>query len=96
MKTRDEYVTKLKDRLDLWNARVAKWEEASNAAKSKQLAEYRAQRDKALYNLKLLENASASAWSDIAKGADEAWDRMQEAYDKARVHFEKSGTAART
>jgi hypothetical protein len=95
MKSRDQYVAKLKERLDLWNARAAKWEEATSAAKSKQLAEYRAQRDKALYNLKLLENASVDAWADIAKGTDEAWDLMQGAFDKARVHFEKSGTAAR-
>ena len=96
MKNRDEYVAKLKERLDQWNAEAAKWEKRANSLKSQQLAEYRAQRDKALYNLKLLEGASASAWTDLTKGADEAWDRMQAAFDKARVHFEKSNTAPRS
>jgi hypothetical protein len=94
MKNRDEYVAQLKARLDKWNAEAAKWEARANAVKSQQLVEYRAQRDKALYNLKLLEGASASAWTDIAQGADEAWDRMQAAFDKARVHFEKSNKAS--
>ena len=70
MKTRDEYVAKLKERLDLWNARIAQFEKTAGAAQSKQLNEYRAQREKALYNLKLIENASAAAWQDLAKGAD--------------------------
>lgn len=96
MKTRDEYVAGLKTRLDRWNAQAAQWEKAADALKSKQLADYRAQRDKALYNLKLIEGASASAWTDLAQGADEAWDRMQDAFDKARVHFEKSGAKNRT
>lgn len=96
MNNRDEYVAKLKERLDKWNAEAAKWEVRASSVKSQQLIEYRAQRDKALYNLKLLEGASASAWTDLAKGADEAWDRMQAAFDKARVHFEKSNTAARS
>lgn len=95
MKTRDAYVAKLKERLDAWNARVAQFEKAAGAAQSRQLDEYRAQREKALYNLKLIENASAAAWSDVAKGADEAWDRMQVAFDQARRHFEKSAPAAK-
>ena len=90
MKSRDQYVNDLKTRLDKWNAAAAQWEKQADALKSKQLGEYRDQRDKALYNLKLLENASNNAWTDLAQGADEAWARMQEAFEKARTHFEKS------
>lgn len=88
MKSRDQYVKDLKGQLDRWNVAAAKWEKQADALKSKQLADYRSQRDKALYNLKLLENASAHAWTDLAQGADEAWARMQEAFEKARTHFE--------
>lgn len=98
MTTRDEYVSKLKGQLDRWNADMAKWEVQAKAAQAdakkrfeEQLNLVRAQREKALYNLKLLEGASNAAWSDFTRGADEAWDRMRAAIDKARTHFDKKG-----
>ena len=96
MKTRDEYVAKLKQQLDEWNAQVDKWEAQAKGAKQavkerseKELAVLKAQRELALYNLKLLEAASATAWTEVRKGADEAWARMQSALVGARTHFEK-------
>lgn len=96
MKTRDEYVAKLKTQLDRWNADVAKWEAQAGAAKAdakkryaKQLEIVRAQQEVARYNLRLVEDASATAWTDLSKGADEAWAKMREAIAKARSHFEK-------
>lgn len=97
MKTREDYVKHLKDQLDRWNADVTKWEAQVKSAKADMKARYekdlegvRAQREKALYQLKLLEKASATAWADFTKGADEAWDRMRKAVDQARTHFEKT------
>jgi hypothetical protein len=90
MKTRDEYVAKLKTRLDQWNAEAARWEAQAKATKERQLEAYNLRRDEALYQLKLLENASASAWQEMSKGADAAWERLQDAASKARTHFEKS------
>jgi hypothetical protein len=97
MKTRDEYVAKLKTQLDRWNADVTKWEAQAKSAQADmrkryatQLEEVREHREAALYNLKLIENASAAAWQDFTRGADEAWERMHEAVKKARTHFEKN------
>ena len=94
--TREEYVAKLKEQLDRWNADVTRWEEQARAAQqdmkeryAKELDVLKAQRELARYNLKLLESASASAWSDLRKGADEAWDRMQSAVKSASSWFEK-------
>jgi hypothetical protein len=42
-----------------------------------------------LYHVKLLQSASAGAWEDLMRGADQAWKGMQEAFDRARSHFEK-------
>jgi hypothetical protein len=96
MKSREEYVSKLKTQLDRWNADVAKWEAQSQAAKAdmkkryeKQLEVLRAQQESARYNLRLVEDASATAWADLSKGADEAWAKMREAVASARSHFEK-------
>jgi hypothetical protein len=96
MTTRDEYVSRLKGQLDRWNADMGKWEAQARGAQAEarkryeeQLVALREQREKALYNLKLLEGASNAAWSDFTRGADEAWERMRAAIDKARTHFEK-------
>ena len=96
MKTRDEYVAKLKEQLDQWNVDVDKWEAQAKSAKQalkerseKELAVLKAQRELAMYNLKLLEGASANAFTELRKGADDAWKRMQTALADARTHFEK-------
>jgi hypothetical protein len=97
MKTREEYVKHLKDQLDRWNSDVTKMGSAGQVrprghegALRKELVGIRAQQEKARYNLTLLEKASATAWGDFTKGADDAWDRMRQAIDQARSHFEKS------
>ncbi|HET7402430.1 MAG TPA: hypothetical protein VFJ62_11625 [Usitatibacter sp.] len=96
MLSRDEYVLKLKGQLDRWNADLAAWEARARAAQAdakqrfdEQLVLLHDQREKVLYNLKLLENASAAAWQDFSRGADQAWVAMGQAVDKARAHFEK-------
>jgi uncharacterized coiled-coil DUF342 family protein len=96
MANRDEYVQKLKAQIDQWNAQAARWEAQMREAQghlrqeySQQLEQVRSRRDEMLYQLKLLQSASAGAWEDLARGADQAWKGMQEALDRARTHFEK-------
>lgn len=96
MKNRDEYVAKLKAQLREWNADLGRWEAQAKSAteglkerSQKELEVLKAQRELAMYNLKLLEGASANAWSELRKGADDAWERMQAALSSARTHFEK-------
>ena len=96
MINRDEYVQKLKKKLDEWNAEAARWEQKTRDAQAtmkteaeKQLSVLNSRRDDALYQMKLLQNASADAWRDMVGGADRAWKELQEAIDRARSHFEK-------
>jgi len=93
---RDEYVQKLKTQLDQWNAEVSKWEAKAKESQAQAKAEYekqlgnvRGKRDEAMYQMKLLQNASMDAWQDMMRGADDAWKNMQEAFNRARSHFEK-------
>ena len=93
---KDEYVEKLKSQLDQWNVETRKWEEKARTAQAgmkveyeKQLAALSARREEALYQMRLLQGASTEAWKDLATGADAAWKQMQEAFGKAREHFEK-------
>ena len=96
MMNRDEYVQKMKDQLDKWNAEAAQWEAKAKDAQASMKAEYEKQlsmlnsrRDEAMYQLKLLQGASTDAWQDMMKGADQAVKSMQEAFIRARSHFEK-------
>lgn len=96
MINRDEYMQKLKAQLDEWNAEARKWEAKAKEAQShmkaeyeKQLAALNARRDEALEQMKRLQGASADAWQDVMRGADEAWKNMHDAFNKARSHFEK-------
>ena len=96
MTNRDEYVQKLKAQIDQWNAQAARWEaqmkEAQGRARqeySQQLDQIKSRRDEMLYQMKLLQSASVGAWEDLMRGADQAWKGMQEAFDRARSHFEK-------
>jgi lipid II:glycine glycyltransferase (peptidoglycan interpeptide bridge formation enzyme) len=96
MISRDEYVQKLKSQIEQWNAEAARWEAKAKAAQAgmqaeyaKQLEQYRGKRDAALAELRRVQNASADAWKDMMRGADAAFKSMQDAFDKARRHFDK-------
>jgi len=94
MTNRDEYVEKLKAQLDLWDSQTATWEAAAREATAdarieleKQVGIMRSRVDDLVYRMELLKGASADAWQEIARGADEASKTMQDAFDKARFHF---------
>ena len=96
MADRDDYVEKLKSQLDHWNAETAKWEAQAKAAQAsmraeyeKQLAAFRQKRDQAIEQLSKVQSASGDAWKELARGADEAWARMREAFEKAHSQFKK-------
>lgn len=96
MDKRDEYVQKLKGQLDTWNAEVAKWEakttEAQASARAeyeKQLTEFRRHRDQAVEQLRQVQTATGNAWLELTRGADEAWAKMRESFEKASSHFKK-------
>ncbi len=93
---RDEYVQKLKSQLDQWNAEAKKWEAKAHEAQAtvkqeaeKQLNTLNSRRDEAMYQLKLLQNASTDAWQDMMRGTDQALKNMQEAFSRAKSHFDK-------
>jgi len=96
MAKRDEFVDALKAQIDRWNSDLARCEKEAAGARAdlrkkyeEQIATAKAQREKALYQLKLLEGASAAAWSDLSRGAEEAAKRFREAVAEASEHFAK-------
>ena len=96
MSNRDEYVAKLKAQLDQWNAEIAKWEAKARAAQAemrldaeKQLDAYRRQRDEAVEHMRKMQAASGEAWRDLMHGAEDAWAKVREAFERASSHFNK-------
>lgn len=96
MSQRDEYLSKLKAQLDQWNAEVTLWEAKAKGAQAdarieydKQLETFRRQRDQALEQMRKVQVATGDAWIDLVRGADDAWAKMKEAFEKANSHFRK-------
>jgi uncharacterized membrane protein YqiK len=96
MDKRDLYIEKLKAQLDEWNAEVAKWEAKTRGAKAdmrieyeKQLETFRRQRDRGLEHMRKVQAATGDAWIELMRGADDAWAKMREAFEKAQSHFRK-------
>lgn len=93
---RDEYVQKLKTQLDEWNAEAAKWEAKAKAAQDdvktgyeRQLALFHQRRDEGVHKMKEIQAAGSDAWMEMTRGADDAWKRMQDAFNQARSKFGK-------
>jgi len=89
---RDEYVRKLKEQIDQWNAQVAEWEAMSEEVKNKylqQLDEVQVRREEAMQELKRVQGASADAWTQMMSGADTAFKEMREAFERAAKAFGK-------
>jgi ribonuclease HII len=89
---RDEYVRKLKEQIDQWNAQMAKWQAMSEEVKNKylqQLDEVQVRREEAMQELKRIQGASADAWSQMMSGADTAFKEMRDAFERAAKAFGK-------
>ena len=96
MDKREQYIEKLKAQLDEWNAEVAKWEAKTRGAQAdmrieyeKQLETFRRRRDQGLEQMHKVQATTGEAWIDLVRGADDAWAKMREAFEKAQSHFRK-------
>jgi hypothetical protein len=94
MISREEYVKSLHAQLEQWERQTVAWESAARTATAearveleKQIGIMKSRADDMVFRMELLKGASADAWQEIARGADEARKTMQDAFEKARVHF---------
>ena len=91
---RDEFVEKMKAKLDEWNAEIDKLQAQARAAEAenkanyeKQLAEMRKHRDQAQAKMKEAQSASDAAWDDMRKGMENAWENISSSFRKAWSRF---------
>ena len=94
MTSRHEYIDRLKDKLDEWDADIDEFEEHATKAKAElklqledQITSLKLKRDIAKLKLSEIRDASEEAWEDIKTGAEEAWDDLKISIEKARSHF---------
>jgi hypothetical protein len=94
MISREEYIKSLKAQLDQWERQTTMWESAARSATAeakieleKQVGIMKSRADDMVYRMELLKGASADAWQEIARAADEARKTMQDALEKARLRF---------
>lgn len=94
MTTRHEYIEKLKQKLDEWDADIDEFEVKAKKTRAEvkfeledQMTSLRLKRDIARLKLSEIIDASEEAWEDVKQGAEEAWSSLKDAIEKARSHF---------
>lgn len=96
--TRQEYADKLKKQLDDWNYKwsiernklEAKAQKAEAGVKNKikqEIEEIQRNRDRVKEKIRQISVAGDSAWEHLKDGAQTSWNKLIEAFNKARSRF---------
>lgn len=101
---KNEYIEKTKEKLDLLEARLVELESSAKQKKGdvqqelkEKLDAIRASKLKMERRLVDMRLASKPAWEDVKQGAEEAWEKLAYAVDKAAERFQSDtvGTSGR-
>ena len=94
MTSRHEYIDKLKEKLDEWDADIDELEARAQNTKTElefelkdQITALKLRRDIMKLKLNEIRDSSEEAWEDIKVGAEEAWADVKDAMKKAKSHF---------
>ena len=94
MSNRDEYISKMKAKLEQWNADIetlaAKASEVSADFRSEyneQIASLKVKLAAARQKIELLQKSGESAWEELKSGIERAWSAIGEAIDSAKSRF---------
>ena len=94
METRDEYVAKMKKKLDEWNKDMKAME--SNAHKIKedakakyqaQLKELKAKHQEGEKNLEAIKAAADNTWESLKSGTEKVWGALTDSMQEFKKHF---------
>jgi hypothetical protein len=94
MTTKDEYVAKMKQRLDKWSAEMdvleAKALQTQEDAKLKyqeQLVALRIKRKEGEEKLEAIKSANEDTWEQLKKDTENVWDAFKDSVKAFRDHF---------
>jgi predicted nuclease with TOPRIM domain len=81
MNTKDEYVAKMKAKLEEWSAQIDQLEAKSRELKAQatqeqqeRIAELKRRREEAAAKLKEMQEASADSWESLKSGVEQIWE----------------------
>ena len=91
---RDEYVEKLKSKIDDWNRDIDKLQAKADQMAAdtrvkyqKQIADLKAKQKEVKDNMDKLQKAGAEAWVDLKAGMNSAWKALGESVKSAKSKF---------
>ena len=94
MSTRDEYVAKMKAKLDEWNAQIDELEAKTRRAKAQaaqkhqeRIAELKRKRDEAQEKLEEIQGAGEDAWESLKSGAEQVWENITTTLQESKDAF---------
>ena len=94
MLTKDQYVEKMKQRLDKWSAEMdvleAKAHKTQEEAKEKyqeQLVALRAKRQEGEEKLKAIQSATEDSWEQLKAETENVWDAFKDSFHAFKAHF---------
>lgn len=94
MSHREEYIQKLQQKLDEWNADIEALAAKARATttnirneSNEQIESLKARQEEARHKIEELRHAGEGAWEDLKSGAELAWSAMAEAIDSVRSRF---------
>ena len=92
MNMRDEYVAKMKAKLDEWKAQIDELEAKARRAKAQaaqkhqeRITELKGKRDEAQEKLEEIQGAGEDAWESLKSGAEQVWENVTTILQKART-----------
>jgi chromosome segregation ATPase len=94
MSARDEYIQKMKAKLDELNAEISRLEAKAQGAKADlrlrygdEIRKLEARREEAEARLAEFRQAGENAWQDLKIGIQSAWDILEESIKSAKERF---------
>jgi len=94
MADREEYMQKLKSKLDEWDAEIDALESKAEAAQAdararyhKQMQEMRETRNEAFEKYREMQNASGDVWRTMGDAFEKTWQTWLDAFDQSRKRF---------
>jgi uncharacterized coiled-coil DUF342 family protein len=98
MSKRDEFIRKMKNRLDEWNFEIDTFEEKIRKIKTDmkdkyqdQIDELRRRRRESNRKLEQIRTAGEGTWAHLRAESEHAWSAMKDALETFKAHYKKDG-----